>query len=70
MSERILIFGSFSTFSFAIDLSNDKSNDGSNNKLESIARRRVPETKAPKATVPPKLETMKTENPKNKTIEV
>ena len=65
-----MILGSFNTFSFAIDLSSDKRSEGSNNKLDSIARRSVPDTKAPNATVPPKFETMKTEKPKNNTIEV
>jgi len=51
-------------------LSNDNNNDGSNNKLANSANNKVAETNAPSATVPPKLEIIKTENPKNKTIEV
>jgi hypothetical protein len=34
-------------------------------KLESMANKRVTETSAPSATVPPKLEMVNTENPKN-----
>ena len=39
-------------------------------RFESIANNRVAETRAPRATVPPKLEIMKTEKPKNNTMEV
>lgn len=66
----ILIVGSRKTSLFAILRSNDSSRDGNNSKLESIAKRRVIETRAPKATVPPKLEMVNTEKPKNSTIEV
>ena len=57
-------------FSFAIDLSRVSKREGSRSKFESIANKRVPETSAPKATVPPKFETIKTEKPKKRTIEV
>ena len=43
---------------------------GRSNKLVNIAKRRVRETKPPKAIVPPKSEVKKTEKPKNKTIDV
>ena len=67
---KILIVGSLITFLFDIFLSKDSSNEGSNNKLETIANSKVTETKPPKAIVPPKLDTVKTKNPKNNTIEV
>ena len=35
-----------------------------------MANKSVIETKPPRACVPPKLETVKTKKPKNKTIEV
>jgi len=50
--------------------SKDNSREGSNTKFANIAKSKVAETKAPRATVPPKLEITKTENPKNSTIEV
>ena len=66
----ILIEGFRNTSLLAILRSKDKSNDGNKSKFESIAKSNVIDTKAPKATVPPKLEIVNTENPKNKTIEV
>lgn len=66
----ILIAGSLRTSLLAILLSRDSNNEGSNNKLDSIANNKVAETRAPKATVPPKLEMVNTEKPKNKTIDV
>lgn len=66
----ILKFGSFKTSLLAILLSRERSNDGKSNKLASMANRRVVETSAPKATVPPKFDIIKTENPKNKTMDV
>jgi len=51
----ILKLGSFKTSLLAILLSNDSNNDGNNNKLASIANNSVAETKAPRATVPPKI---------------
>ena len=66
----IWILGSLSTSLLAIFLSNDNSNDGSSNKLANIANRSVVDTNAPNATVPPKLEIVKTEKPKKSTIEV
>ena len=50
--------------------SRDSSRQGNSNKLASIASKSVAEINTPKATVPPKLEVTKTENPKNRTIEV
>ena len=69
-SGMIFMAGSLRTSLLAIFLSNDNSNDGNNNKLESIANKSVAETKAPNATVPPKLEMVNTEKPKNNTIDV
>ena len=66
----IFIAGFLSTSLLAMLLSNDNSKDGNNNKLDSMANSSVADTKAPKATVPPKLEMVNTENPKNKTIDV
>jgi hypothetical protein len=66
----ILIAGSLKTSLLAMLLSRDNNKEGSNNKLDSIANNKVVETNAPRATVPPKLEMVKTENPKNKTIDV
>ena len=66
----ISIAGSFNTSLFAISFSSDNNKDGNNNKLELMAKSRVMETRPPKATVPPKLLIMKTENPKNSTMEV
>ena len=66
----ILIAGSLRTSLLAIFLSNESNKDGNNSKLESIAKSKVIETKAPKATVPPKLDMVNTENPKNRTIDV
>ena len=66
----ISIVGLRSTSLLAILRSNDNNNDGNNNKLDNMANNNVIETKAPKATVPPKLEMVNTENPKNRTIEV
>lgn len=51
-------------------LSRDSRREGNSNKLANIANKSVAETKAPKATVPPKLEMVKTEKPKKSTIEV
>ena len=62
--------GSFKTSLFAILLSKDNNNEGNSNKLDNMANNKVVETSAPKATVPPKLEMVNTENPKNNTIEV
>ena len=50
--------------------SNESSMEGKRSKLDSIANNKVADTNAPKATVPPKSETVKTENPKNSTIDV
>ena len=50
--------------------SNESNNDGSKIKLETMAKSKVIETKPPNAIVPPKLETVNTKKPKNKTIDV
>ena len=47
-----------------------KTNEGSKTKLDSIPKNKVKATSPPRDTVPPKLESIKTENPKNKIIEV
>ena len=62
--------GSFNTSLLAILRSNDSKREGNKSKLESMANKRVIDTNAPSATVPPKLEIVKTENPKNNTMEV
>ena len=67
---KIRIVGSLITFLFDIFFSNDNNKDGNNNKFETIANNKVTETNPPKAIVPPKLETVKTKNPKNNTIDV
>lgn len=69
-SGRMSIFGSINSFSLAMVFSKDNNNTGSKIKLDNMAKTKVNETKPPNATVPPKLEIMKTENPKNKTMEV
>ena len=61
--------GCFIVSLFAILLSKDKSKEGNNNKLDNIANNKVADTKAPNATVPPKFDSVNTENPKNKTME-
>ena len=67
---RMSICGFFKTCLFAILRSNESNSEGSRIKLAIIANRRVAETNAPKATVPPKLEMTNTENPKKRTIDV
>ena len=64
-SGMILKLGSFKTSLLAILLSNDRSKEGNSNKLASIAKRSVAETKAPKATVPPKLDIINTSSEKS-----
>ena len=66
----ISIEGSLNTSLLAILLSKVSNKDGSSNKFETMANKSVMETNPPKAMVPPKLETVKTKNPKNSTIEV
>ena len=51
-------------------LFNDSTNDGNNTKLDSIPKESVKATNPPSATVPPKLDNINTENPKNNTMEV
>ncbi len=67
---KISIVGSMNSCSFANVLFNVKTNDGSKTRFDNIPKNNVKATNPPKATVPPKLESMKTENPKNKIIEV
>ncbi len=62
--------GFLNVFLLAIVDSNDSNNEGNNNKLATIANNNVTETNPPKALVPPKLETVNTKKPKNKTIDV
>ena len=62
--------GFLSTSLFAILRSKDNNNDGKSNKLDNMANSSVADTSAPSATVPPKLEIVNTENPKNSTIDV
>ena len=45
-------------------------NDGNKTKFDNIPKNNVNATNPPKATVPPKLDNINTENPKNKMIEV
>lgn len=66
----IEMVGFFKVFLLAIFDSNDNNSEGNNNKLETIANNRVTETNPPSALVPPKLDIVKTRNPKNKTMEV
>ena len=47
-----------------------KTKAGSSLKLESIPKKSVTATNPPRAIVPPKLDNINTENPKNSTIEV
>lgn len=67
---NILILGSLNTFLFAIFFSKVSNKEGNKSKLETIASNKVTETKPPNAIVPPKLERVKTKNPKNNTIDV
>ena len=53
---------------FAMLRSRDSNMLGSKSKLASMANNRVALTRAPSATVPPKLEIVKVEKPKNKTM--
>lgn len=69
-SAKISIVGSGNSSADATDFSNDNNRAGSNIKLESIANNKVVATKLPKATVPPKLDKVNTENPKNNTTDV
>ena len=66
----MVIAGFLNVFLFAILDSSDNNNDGSNNKLDTIAKSSVTETSPPRAMVPPKLDTVKIRNPKNNTTEV
>lgn len=66
----MFIAGFRNTSLLAMLLSNDNNNDGKSNRLDNIANSNVAETRAPKATVPPKLDMVNTEKPKNNTIEV
>lgn len=64
------ICGFLRTCLLAMLFSKDNNRDGSKIKFASMAKSKVAATKEPKATVPPKLEVMKTEKPKNRTMEV
>ena len=50
--------------------SNDSNKEGSKSKFDNMANNKVIDTNAPNATVPPKLEMVNTEKPKNKTMDV
>lgn len=67
---KISSVGSFNIFLLAIFFSSERSSAGNNRRLDAMANNKVTDTKPPKAMVPPKLETVKTKNPKNNTIEV
>ena len=67
---RMSIVGSKNSCSFANVLFSVKTNAGSKTKLDNIPKHKVIETNPPSATVPPKLESIKTEKPKNNTIDV
>lgn len=69
-SAKISIVGSKNSSLLAIVFSKESKSVGNKIKLESIAKSKVAATKPPKATVPPKLDKVKTENPKNNTTEV
>lgn len=58
--------GSFRTSLFAILRSKESNSEGSKSKLDNMANSKVADTKAPNATVPPKLEMVNTENPKTR----
>ena len=66
----IEIAGFLSVFLFAILDSKESNKEGNNNKLDTIAKSKVTDTRPPKAIVPPKLETVNTMNQKNKTMDV
>lgn len=67
---KISKIGSLKTFLFAILFSKESNKEGKRIKLDIIANNNVIETNPPRAIVPPKLETVKTKNPKNNTMEV
>ena len=69
-SAKISNVGSKNSCWLAMVLSNESSKAGNKIKLESIAKSKVVATNPPKATVPPKSESVNTENPKNNTTEV
>ena len=58
------------TFSLLMVSSSDIRSEGSKIRFASIAIKSVTATRPPNACVPPKLEVINTEKPKNKTIEV
>src|SRR5699024_4890192 len=57
-------------FLFDTLLSKETNKDGRKSRFDKVAKNRVMETNIPNATVPPKLESVNTENPSNNTIEV
>ena len=67
---KISIFGFLITFSLLMVSSNDIRSEGSKIRFASIAIKSVTATSPPKACVPPKLEVINTENPKNRTMDV
>lgn len=67
---KIAMVGEINSCWLAIDLFNDKTSEGNKTRLDNIPKNKVNATRPPRATVPPKLDSMKTENPKNKTIDV
>ena len=66
----ISILGSINSCSLAKVLFKVKTNAGNNIKLDNIPNSKVKEISPPKAIVPPKLDNINTENPKNNTIDV
>ena len=69
-SAKISNVGSKNSCWLAMVLSNESNKAGNKIKFESIAKSKVVATNPPKATVPPKLDNLNTENPKNNTTEV
>ena len=66
----MVIVGSLIVLLLANLDSSVSNNEGNNNKLDTIANKSVTDTKPPRAFVPPKLETVNTKNPKNRTMDV
>ena len=62
--------GSLKVSLLAMFLSKESRREGSNKRLDNMAKSNVVETSAPNATVPPKLDMVKVINPKNNTMEV
>lgn len=64
------ILGSMKSCSLANVLFKVSTKAGSNIKFDNIPNSKVKEINPPNAIVPPKLDSINTENPKNNTIEV